>query len=112
MTDCALDLTAFASHFLSAGSAFLGGTSMMIYMQPATIREATMRILVSVGAGTILAPAVTKKIFDDPASDIHVTAGAAFIIGFVSWSVLGSVARYFENRKTRDAEQMINEVKK
>jgi len=112
VTDCALDLTTVITHFASAGSAFLGGTSMMVYMQPSTIREAVVRILVSVGSGVTLAPAITHKIFDDPATDYRVVAGVSFAVGFIAWSALGSVARYFEHRRNQDAEQMIKEAKK
>ena len=112
MTDCALDLTTVVTHFASAGSAFLGGTSMMVYMQPSSIREAVVRILVSVGAGVTLAPALTTKLFDDPVTDYRVIAGVSFGIGFVAWSVLGAVARYFEHRKGQDAMELVKEVKK
>ena len=112
MTDCALDLTTVITHFASAGAAFLGGTSMMVYMQPSNIKEAVVRILVSVGAGVTLAPAVTTKLFDDPVTDYRVVAGVSFAVGFVAWSALGAVARYFENRREKDAEQMLQEVKK
>ena len=112
MTDCALDLTTVITHFASAGSAFLGGTSMMVYMQPSSIREAVVRILVSVGSGVTLAPAITTKIFDDPSTDYRVVAGVSFAVGFVAWSALGSVARYFEHRRNQDAQQMLKEIKK
>ena len=85
---------------------------MMVYMQPSTIREAVVRILVSVGSGVTLAPAITTKIFDDPSTDYRVVAGVSFAVGFVAWSALGSVARYFEHRRNQDAEQMLKEIKK
>jgi len=85
---------------------------MMVYMQPSDIREAVVRILVSVGSGVTLAPAITTKIFDDPSTDYRVVAGVSFAVGFVAWSALGSVARYFEHRRNQDAEQMLKEIKK
>jgi len=112
MTDCALDLTTVITHFASAGSAFLGGTSMMVYMQPSNIREAVVRILVSIVSGVTLAPAITTKLFDDPVTDYRVVAGVSFAVGFVAWSALGSVARYFEHRRNQDAEQMIKDIKR
>jgi len=112
MTECALDLTTVITHFASAGAAFLGGTSMMVYMQPAHIKEAVVRILVSVGSGVTLAPAITHKIFDDPTTDYRVVAGVSFAVGFIAWSALGSVARYFENRRSQDAVQLVQGVKK
>jgi len=84
----------------------------MVYMQPSDIREAVVRILVSVGSGVTLAPAITTKIFDDPSTDYRVVAGVSFAVGFVAWSALGSVARYFEHRRNQDAEQMLKEIKK
>ena len=84
----------------------------MVYMQPSTIREAVVRILVSVGSGVTLAPAITHKIFDDPVTDYRVVAGVSFAVGFIAWSALGSVARYFEHRRNQDAEQMLKEIKK
>jgi len=71
-----------------------------------------VRILVSVGSGVTLAPAITHKIFDNPATDYRVVAGVSFAVGFIAWSALGSVARYFEHRRNQDAEQMIKEAKK
>ena len=84
----------------------------MVYMQPSDIREAVVRILVSVGSGVTLAPAITTKIFDDPSTDYRVVAGVSFAVGFVAWSALGSVARYFEHRRNQDAEQMIKGIKR
>ena len=111
MTDCALDLTTVITHFASAGSAFLGGTSMMVYMQPSNIREAVVRILVSIVSGVTLAPAITTKLFDDPSTDYRVVAGISFSVGFVAWSALGSVARYFEHRRNQDAMELVKGVK-
>jgi len=85
---------------------------MMVYMQPATVKEAAMRLIVSVGAGTMLAPTITRKIFDDPVTDIHVVAGISFALGFIAWSALGSVARYFEHRRQDDAVQLFQGIKK
>ena len=84
----------------------------MVYMQPAHIKEAVVRILVSVGSGVTLAPAITHKIFDDPTTDYRVVAGVSFAVGFIAWSALGSVARYFENRRSQDAVQLVQGVKK
>ena len=112
MTDCALDLTTVITHFASAGSAFLGGSSMMVYLQPSNLREAVVRILVSIVSGVTLAPAITTKLFDDPATDYRVVAGVSFAVGFVAWSALGSVARYFEHRRGQDAEQMLKDIKR
>jgi len=111
MTECALDLTTVITHFASAGSAFLGGTSMMVYMQPSNIREAVVRILVSIVSGVTLAPAITTKLFDDPSTDYRVVAGISFSVGFVAWSALGSVARYFEHRRNQDAMELVKGVK-
>ena len=112
MLDCCFDISHVVTHFASAFAAALGGSSMMVYLQPATVKEAAVRLGVSVGAGTMLAPTITRKIFDDPVTDIHVIAGVSFAVGFLAWSTLGAVARYFEHRRTQDAVQLYQEVKK
>jgi len=109
--NCCFDLTHIIQHFASAGAAFLGGSSMMVYAAPGTFKEALVRILVSVGAGVTLAPAITRKIFDDSITDTHVVAGVAFGVGFCAWSSLGAIAAYFQHRKGQDVVQLYQGVK-
>jgi len=45
-------------------------------------------------------------------TDYRVVAGVSFAVGFVAWSALGSVARYFEHRRGQDAEQMLKDIKR
>ena len=111
MTECTLDLADFVTHFASLGASFLGATSFLVYLPAKTVKEAVTRIAVSTLAGAILAPAITTKIFDDSMTDVHVVASVAFGVGFIAFSALGAVARYFDRRRDKDAMQMYEETK-
>lgn len=98
-------------HLISSGGGLLGGVSMMVYMRPNGVGEGLRRILISTVAGGLLASTVAHKVFGSESPEL--VASAAFLIGFSAWSLLGAIARFFENRKEDDIVSMVksyNEV--
>ena len=106
---CPADITETAVKLLSSTGGFLGGSSMMLYMRPANIGDAARRCVVSVVAAAMLTVPVADKIFDQAGSEILM--GVGFGIGFVAWSLLGAVAKFFENRNGQDIVQMAKAAK-
>lgn len=89
---------------------FLGGTSMMLYMRPASIADALRRIVVSVVLAAMVAEPVAERIFSKLNSEV--VMGTSFVLGFIAWSILGAIAKFFEARQGDDIVQMVAAVKK
>ena len=106
---CPADLPETAVKVLSSTGGFLGGSSMLLYMRPANIGDAVRRCVVSVVAAAMLTGPVADKLFDQTGSEILM--GVGFGIGFVAWSLLGAVAKFFEVRQGQDIVQMAKAVK-
>lgn len=96
-------------HLISAGGGLLGGISMMVYMRPSSLGEGLRRILISTVAGGLLASTVAHKFFGSEAPEL--VASTAFLLGFTAWSLLGSIAKFFENRKDDDILAMVRSYK-
>ena len=90
---------------VSAAGGFLGGSSLLVYMKPASIKEALMRVAVTTVAATMTAPAISLKLLDNDSPEV--LGGVAFGIGFVAWNVLGAIAQFFANRQGQDIKQIV-----
>jgi hypothetical protein len=104
-----VDLTEASVKIFSATGGFLGGTSMMLYMRPSGMLDAIRRCIVSVLSSSMLTVPVAEKIFDEVGAEV--VMGTAFAIGFVAWSMLGAIAKFFENRQGQDIVQLAKSVK-
>lgn len=104
-----LELSEMSVKILSAIGGFLGGTSMMLYMRPASLTDALRRIAISVLSAAMLTALAAKEMFGDYGSEI--VMGTGFGIGFVAWSLLGAVAKFFEVRQGQDIVQMAKAAK-
>lgn len=103
------ELTEMSVKILASTGGFLGGTSMLLYMRPAGAMDAARRIVVSTMSAAMLTVPVADKLFEQTGSEI--VMGTAFGIGFVAWSLLGAVAKFFEARQGQDIVQMAKAVK-
>lgn len=103
------DLTNLSTNILASTGGVLGGTSMMLYMRPSGIADAVRRVVVSTVSAAFLTVPIADKLFEKPDSEI--VMGIAFAVGFVAWSLLGAVAKFFEARQGQDIVQMAKAVK-
>lgn len=89
---------------------FLGGTSLLVYVKPSGVGDGVMRIMVSSLSGFFLAPLVIEKIWDNAVEEQ--VLGVSFMVGFISWNLLGAVSLWMDRRKDKDVAELISEVKK
>lgn len=108
--NCPPELTELTTKAMSAAGGFLGGTSLLAYVKPSSVKEALVRIGVSTVAAFMTAPVVTEKLIGKE-DNIQILAGVAFCVGFVAWNILGAVAVFFQNRQGQDVVQMVKGVK-
>lgn len=112
MNPCPPELPETAVKLLSSTGGLLGGSSMLLYMRPVDIADAIRRCVVSVVAAAMLTVPIASKMFDQTGSEIIM--GVGFGIGFIAWSLLGAVAKFFDARQGQDVVQMmkaVNEVR-
>ena len=105
---CVADLTEVSVKVLSAVGGFLGGTSMLLYMRPVDMNDAIRRMIISVLSSVMLTGLTAREMFS--VSGPEVIMGTAFGIGFMAWSLLGAVAKFFAGRQDQDIVQMMKSV--
>jgi hypothetical protein len=99
-------------HIVAGSGGFLGGLSMLVYMRPSGMSDGFRRLVLSTVAGSLLAGVMAEKLFGGKEPEL--IAASAFLIGFTAWSLLGAVAKFFENRQQDDILTMLksyNEAK-
>ncbi len=106
---CIRDLTEIAAKVVSAVGGFMGGTSILVYMPAKDWGDAVKRVGVSVVAAVMLSSIAAEKMFDKITNENLM--GTAFVVGFAAWFLLGSIARFFENRQGKDILQITRDVK-
>lgn len=94
---------------VSAAGGFLGGSSLLVYMKPATIKEGLIRVLVTTACATMTAPAIALKLLDNTTPEV--LGGIAFGVGFVAWNVLGAIAQFFAARQGQDIAEIVKGAK-
>jgi len=77
----------------AAAGGLFGGLSVMAFMKPSTLLDATIRGGISTGAAIIGSTLMIDTMNWSDAVEYHAISGA--IIGFCAWSVLGMFARVF-----------------
>jgi hypothetical protein len=86
----------------------LGGLTMMVFMKPKTILDATLRGGISTGSGIIFAPPIIEWLDMSLRMDSFLMFG--FIVGFLSWGLLSLIAQIFINaeKKQQDLLDVVN----
>jgi hypothetical protein len=77
----------------AAVGGLFGGLSVMAFMKPTTLLDATIRGGISTGAAIIGSTLMIDTMNWSDAVEYHAIAGA--LIGFCAWGVLGMCARVF-----------------
>lgn len=101
-------LTEVSTKILAATGGFLGGTSMLMYMRPPNMQDALRRIVISTLSAVMLSSIVSREVFNTEGSEMIM--GTSFCIGFLAWSILGAVAKFFQGRQDQDIVQMMKAV--
>ena len=95
--------------YLTAMGGFCGGLAMFVYIQPKSIPDAFVRIVVSIMVANMLTQLVGSYItHGQSTSELW---GVAFLLGFSAWSVFGAMARFFAKREGFDIVDMARDVK-
>lgn len=102
-------LPEFIAKGISAAGGFLGGSSLLVYMKPATFKEGIIRVLVTTACAVMTAPAISLKLLDNTTPEV--VGGIAFGVGFVAWNVLGAIAQFFQARQGQDIAQIVKGTK-
>lgn len=95
--------------FLTVAAGFAGGVALFFYMKPSNLGDAIVRVVVAILATNMLTGLITSKFMDKATS--AETWGVAFLIGFVAWPILGSVAKFFDRRKDQDIVEIAKSIK-
>jgi len=93
----------------SAIGGLFGGMSMMTFIKPRTISEAFARGGVSTGSAIIFATPILTTLSLPTNWEMQLMSGG--IIGFIAYSVLGAVARFFDKNKEDDIVELANKVR-
>lgn len=92
-----------------------GGLVMMSFIKPKTILDAVIRGGVSTGSAIIFAAPLLEFLNQDK-GDWELQLASGMVCGFLAWSVLGMVARFFikaekQNHDIVDAVKAVKELK-
>ena len=85
----------------------LGGLTMMTYIKPRNLLDASIRGGISTGSGIIFAAPILEALEVSTKWEMQLMAG--FIIGFLSWGIFSLIARIFINAE-KNKEDLIDVV--
>lgn len=86
-----------------------GGAAILTFIKPKTIGEAFMRGGISVGSAMLFTAPLLKMM--DLSVDWESQAMGGFVVGFLSYSILGMVANFLLKHKNNDIVDVIKDVK-
>lgn len=95
----------------SALGGLLGGLTMMVYIKPHSITDAALRGGISTGTGIIFSQPLIEWLKVTNSIEFFTLFG--FIIGFLSWSVLALVAKFFikAEKENKDIVDVAKDMK-
>ena len=95
----------------SALGGLLGGLTMMAYIRPISITDAALRGGISTGTGIIFSQPIIEWL--NVTNSLEFLTLFGFIIGFLSWSVLALVARFFKKaeKEEKDIIDVVRDIK-
>lgn len=89
---------------------FFGGGAILTFIRPKTVGEAFMRGGLSVGSAMIFAVPLLNWAGLDNNWETQLMTG--FVIGFLSYSILGMIANFLIKNQNKDIIETIKEIKK
>lgn len=95
--------------YLTGMGGFCGGLAMFVYVQPQSLPDAFVRIVVSIMVANMLTQLVGS--FMTKHESTSELWGVAFLLGFTAWSIFGAFARFFAKRQEYDIVDMARDVK-
>lgn len=95
--------------YLTVVGGFCGGIAMFIYVKPDTLVDGFVRAVVCVMSANMLTQLLAEYITHKQTTGEM--WGVAFMVGFVAFPFMSSIARFFENRKASDISDMVKEIK-
>ena len=104
------DVTSYmTTKIASAIGGLFGGSAMMSFIKPTSIGEAFARGGVSTGSAIIFADPALVLIHLPTDWEMQMMSGG--IIGFLAYSILGAVARFFDKNKDDDILTLVKKAK-
>lgn len=85
---------------------FFGGLTMLTFIKPKSIKDAIIRSFVSTGCAYVFTDPVLTYLNIKNSIDYNILISV--LIGFSSFSILGSVAKFFEKNKNKDILGMVD----
>ena len=96
---------------MSGLGGLIGGLTLMAFMRPKNILDATLRGGISTGTGIIFSMPILEWLEMNQTMDMILMF--AFIIGFLAWGILSLIAQIFINAqdKNYDIIDVVNKTK-
>ena len=96
---------------MSGLGGLIGGLTLMAFMRPKNILDATLRGGISTGTGIIFSMPILEWLEMNQTLDMILMF--AFVIGFLAWGVLSLIAQLFINaqNKNHDIIDVVNKTK-
>lgn len=88
----------------------LGGGAILTFIKPKSIGEAFLRGAVSAGSAIIFTAPILEWIKSNNTWENQLMIG--FIVGFLSYSILGMVANFLIKHENKDIVEAMREIKK
>lgn len=95
--------------YLTVVGGMCGGLAMLIYSQSSNIIDSFVRVVVCVMTANML-----TQLFGGFLTKSQSTGemwGVAFMIGFVAFPLMSSIAKFFERRRASDITDLVKDIK-
>ena len=95
--------------YLTVVGGMCGGLAMSIYSKPINFVDNFVRVVVCIMTANMLTQLFSQ--FLTKQQSTSEMWGVAFMIGFVAFPLLSSVAKFFEKRKASDITEIVKDIK-
>lgn len=95
--------------YLTVFGGMCGGLAMSIYAKPVNLVDSFVRVVVCIMTANML-----TQLFGQYLTKQQSTGemwGVAFMIGFVAFPLLSSIAKFFEKRRASDITEIVKDIK-
>ena len=95
--------------YLTVFGGISGALSMFVYDPPIDLSDAFARVIVCVMTANMLTQLLAQYVTHGQSTGEM--WGVAFMVGFISFPMMASIARFFEKRKASDIKDLIKDFK-